>query len=400
MDPVYTGSGAYQSTLYYYVLGGRLIGSNDGTNITFYLTDALGSVLSSFSNTVNAAVVKANQLFGPYGVQRYSGGTINTARGFTGQYTDSLTGLDYYNARYYDPAVGVFLSADIAQGNAQGMNPYAYVNGNPETKSDPTGRMITGYGGGSDGSNGELSNSGDVDPITKIGQAVRQKARTDLAATRNGIRSSVQQASQKLSGAALNQYIAYLLAMEIEGYRDNGANNRNGYKNGPYADGYWYITGPENLFINGGFLTDAPQFGYNTKGGGPMNQDHAEYQLLLKFIHLFNEGAAAAIKAIVSNIPGFENGLCGCLGELGFTFHVVVFVQRTPCGRCSNEFAGFADQIESQVVMNDMPVDLTVWRSANQDFNKVTAPDGSQVYRVYYPGTVESMGDVIQVYPN
>jgi hypothetical protein len=47
--------------------------------------------------------------------------------------------LDYYNARYYDPVVGVFLSADTVQGNAKGMNPYAYVGGNPETKSDPTG---------------------------------------------------------------------------------------------------------------------------------------------------------------------------------------------------------------------------------------------------------------------
>ncbi len=57
-----------------------------------------------------------NQVYGPYGTQRYSKGAIGTNKGFTGQYNDSVTGLDYYNARYYDPVVGVFLSADTAQG--------------------------------------------------------------------------------------------------------------------------------------------------------------------------------------------------------------------------------------------------------------------------------------------
>ena len=82
--------------------------------------------------------MKSNQLFGPYGNNRYNAGSLNTAKGFIGQYNNG-TGLDYFNARYYDPIVGVFLSADPVQGNPQGMNPYGYVNGNPETQSDPTG---------------------------------------------------------------------------------------------------------------------------------------------------------------------------------------------------------------------------------------------------------------------
>ncbi len=68
-----------------------------------------------------------------------------TSIGFTGQRADSVTGLDYYVARYYDPTVGQFLSADRVQGNAQGMDPYAYVGGNPESRTDPTGqRAICG----------------------------------------------------------------------------------------------------------------------------------------------------------------------------------------------------------------------------------------------------------------
>ena len=70
-----------------------------------------------------------------------------TTKGFTGQYADSVTGLDYYNARYYDPVAGVFLSADMVQGKMQGMNPYGYVGGNPETNTDPTGKYYAPPGG-------------------------------------------------------------------------------------------------------------------------------------------------------------------------------------------------------------------------------------------------------------
>ncbi len=76
-----------------------------------------------------SATVQGNQVYGPYGKQRYKFGNLGMAKGFTGQYNDSLTGLDYYNARYYDPKVGVFLSADPVEGNGVGMDPYAYVGG-------------------------------------------------------------------------------------------------------------------------------------------------------------------------------------------------------------------------------------------------------------------------------
>ena len=71
-----------------------------------------------------------------------------TPRNYTGQLLDDVTGLLYYNARYYDPQVGNFTSADSVQQNAQGMNPYLYVAGNPETKTDPTGKLIYNPGSG------------------------------------------------------------------------------------------------------------------------------------------------------------------------------------------------------------------------------------------------------------
>jgi RHS repeat-associated protein len=86
----------------------------------------------------------ASQLLAPYGGSRYSSGTMPTDYGFTGQHADSTSGLDYYVSRYYDPVAGQFTSPDtVLPGNGYhifGLSRYAYVEGNPETRNDPTGR--------------------------------------------------------------------------------------------------------------------------------------------------------------------------------------------------------------------------------------------------------------------
>ncbi|HLG74985.1 MAG TPA: RHS repeat-associated core domain-containing protein, partial [Ktedonobacteraceae bacterium] len=110
------------------------------TNIL--LTDPLGSVIATFSTTAGSAALSGNQAYGPCGHLRYNAGGLSgmaTSKGFSGQYSDAFSGLDYYNARYYEPAVGIFLSADSKEGNTMGMDPYMYVGGNPETYNDPTG---------------------------------------------------------------------------------------------------------------------------------------------------------------------------------------------------------------------------------------------------------------------
>jgi RHS repeat-associated protein len=63
--------------------------------------------------------VEAGQEFDPWG-QVLGGGIAATTRNYTGQHLDG-TGLLYYNARYYDPGIGRFISADtIVPGNASG----------------------------------------------------------------------------------------------------------------------------------------------------------------------------------------------------------------------------------------------------------------------------------------
>ena len=56
--------------------------------------------------------------------------------------TPSVTGLYFYNARYYDGDIGRFVTADnVIDGlyDTQGWNRYAYVKNNPVLYKDPSG---------------------------------------------------------------------------------------------------------------------------------------------------------------------------------------------------------------------------------------------------------------------
>ena len=59
--------------------------------------------------------------------------------------TPSVTGLYFYNARYYDGDIGRFVTADNVidgQYDTQGWNRYAYVKNNPVLYKDPSGNAI------------------------------------------------------------------------------------------------------------------------------------------------------------------------------------------------------------------------------------------------------------------
>ena len=63
---------------------------------------------------------------------------------YTGQEFDAETGLYYYNARYYDPTIGRFISQDPMSFDAGDTNLYRYVGNNPMTFTDPTGMCWSG----------------------------------------------------------------------------------------------------------------------------------------------------------------------------------------------------------------------------------------------------------------
>ncbi len=78
----------------------------------------------------------------PYGgLMRTGPGTSETRNEhrYTGQEQDGETGLYNYRARLYDPDLRRFLSPDPAR---QTDSPYSYVDGNPVSRTDPTGRAF------------------------------------------------------------------------------------------------------------------------------------------------------------------------------------------------------------------------------------------------------------------
>lgn len=92
----------------------------------------------------------------PYGekVQSAITGLNIFNKKYTGQVDDSTTeepdGLMYYNARYYDPAIGRFISPDSMvpnPGYSQSYNRYMYVVGNPITFNDPSGFSMSDAAG-------------------------------------------------------------------------------------------------------------------------------------------------------------------------------------------------------------------------------------------------------------
>jgi len=129
-------TGGTPTTTKYYSANSQRVAMRTNSTLSYLLADALGSSTVALDST---GTTQAVQLFAPYGSIRYSQGTMPTTYNFTGQRLDSQTGLLYYNFRYYDPVSGRFVRADTTETNAGGMDPYAYVGDNPESKNDPTG---------------------------------------------------------------------------------------------------------------------------------------------------------------------------------------------------------------------------------------------------------------------
>jgi RHS repeat-associated protein len=99
------------------------------------LTDALGSTLAL---TDTGGAVRQTYSYEPYGEVTASGSSDNPYQ-YTGRENDG-TGLYYYRARYYSPALKRFVSED-PMGLAAGLNSYAYVHGNPISATDPLGLL-------------------------------------------------------------------------------------------------------------------------------------------------------------------------------------------------------------------------------------------------------------------
>lgn len=111
-------------------------------DVSWFHTNHQASVIA-MSNASGAATAFANYSeYGKFGTDA-AGNPLNSPPGgspfgYTGRQWDAKAGLYQYRARYYDPALGVFLSMDPI-GTKDDPNLYGYVAQDPVNKVDPTG---------------------------------------------------------------------------------------------------------------------------------------------------------------------------------------------------------------------------------------------------------------------
>ena len=125
--------------------GGQRIAMKQVTSgsTSYFHADHLGST-SVLTNA--AGVAEEHNTYLPYGDTHTHTGTSDVAYKYTGKERDTTTGLYFYEARYYDPVLGRFISPDrIVQGptDPQSLNRYAYARNNPIAYNDPTGNFFS-----------------------------------------------------------------------------------------------------------------------------------------------------------------------------------------------------------------------------------------------------------------
>jgi RHS repeat-associated protein len=113
--------------------------SSSGTT-AWYLTDQLGSVryIESTSGSVLDEIT-----YDPFGNIVSETEPANGDRfKFAGMEYDSLTGLYYDHARFYDPAIGRFIGKDPIGFSAGDTNLYRYVGNSPTIAADRSGLIV------------------------------------------------------------------------------------------------------------------------------------------------------------------------------------------------------------------------------------------------------------------
>jgi len=103
-------------------------------SVQYYLRDQLGSTRALLDG---AGHTLATYSYDAYGNPTGRTGNATTPFGHAGAYTDAETGLQYLQARYYDPATQQFMSVDPLVD--QTGQPYVYTYADPLNMADPTG---------------------------------------------------------------------------------------------------------------------------------------------------------------------------------------------------------------------------------------------------------------------
>ncbi|HNT25669.1 MAG TPA: RHS repeat-associated core domain-containing protein [Anaerolineales bacterium] len=139
-------TGATNTMKKYYYAGATRVAMREGSSVYYLLGDHLGS--TSVVTDPGGVILSATR-YDPWGELRAVSGPSQTSYGYTGQRAEKGLGLYFYGARFYDPQLSRFLSADSIipqQQGVQAWDRFAYVNNNPLKYTDPSGHAMTQCG--------------------------------------------------------------------------------------------------------------------------------------------------------------------------------------------------------------------------------------------------------------
>lgn len=134
-------SGVFRAFLVSILAMSSAFGVQAGERVTYYYTDQQGTPLATVDATTGAVVTADFRPFGSLAL-----GASKDGPGYTGHIGDVDSSLVYMQARYYDPAVGRFLSVDPVgpkAGDGFVFDRYDYANNNPIRYTDPDGRKCS-----------------------------------------------------------------------------------------------------------------------------------------------------------------------------------------------------------------------------------------------------------------
>ena len=122
----------------------------DENGVFYLLRDHLGSASVTVKEDSGALTKYAELRYKPWGEDRPASEAFNetqspSERRFTGQRAQDELGLYYYQARWYDPALGRFVQPDSIEpdpGNPLDWDRYSYAQNNPLRFIDPTGHAV------------------------------------------------------------------------------------------------------------------------------------------------------------------------------------------------------------------------------------------------------------------
>ena len=245
LDFVYDASGnpyamSYNGTMYYYILNlqGDVVKlvDEDGVAVATYQYNAWGEIID-----IDGELAETNPL-------RYRG-----------YYYDAELGMYYLQSRYYDPAVGRFINADVFVSTGQGFlgyNMFAYCLNDPVNGCDPCGSCFHRWDFWNDCE--DCADKTFVDHLKEAYDSSIQCAINMISPVGVSFARELHYNRNELNNTYTEDELFGIYKPEDSDHDKFHQNNQKGGKsNRKYVIGEWFSS--EVVFYSDGTLNDSPE---------------------------------------------------------------------------------------------------------------------------------------------